>query len=530
MAEQEELSSVSSGEKSTRSDRLSPTEQAKEEAQRSREETIEQSPAVSFENTDGNKETPSDGVGGSAQNSSGSRGARSKSPKVGGRDISPKRDVRSRRPKGDEGIEKSGQPANGIDQSGHSINRLGRSNHRTSPKRDARIKRSKGYEGMEKLGQPADGIDQSGHSINRLGRSNHRQQPANGIDRSAHSQGRSNHRRKSPHQNGNTGRGGPTLSWKSDPEASFSDWRVEIYYNDYCEPDVYNLHRNIVGYGPRKSSFLTREFIQSKETISHDNDANENDAKATRLDLTEAQAQVFPMILDFMYYTKEVKQSLTAERACAVYKLSEKLELPALQNSIAEFYRKNLSVNNMGEFLNAASKANIDRLLLASRAKIGTLIIEKPKLASHVPPKFLAEILEVSQKQLEELRSKEPEKYPQELELSQSKHWSKVAYVCASHNESIMTTELFEQLTSAESLPAIDVSVALKFLALDAKFHQETSEYTSLQQRCFKSITNDWEAFQKGYSSPESMMHSLKGLPSQILADILVKSMNRPQS
>ena len=61
------------------------------------------------------------------------------------------------------------------------------------------------------------------------------------------------------------------------------------------------------------------------------------------------------------------------------------------------------------------------------------------ELSRLVPPKFMADILWISRKQLDEARSKEPDKYTEELVISQSKYWSKAACICAAQNESILT-------------------------------------------------------------------------------------------
>jgi hypothetical protein len=148
--------------------------------------------------------------------------------------------------------------------------------------------------------------------------------------------------------------------------------------------------------------------------------------------------------------------------------------------------------------------------MLVAKAKIGSLITEKPELAGLVPPKFLADILEIGRQQLLELREKNPEKYTRRLELSQSRHWSKAAYICASHNESVLTKKLFEQLTNEVSLPAIDPSVAVKLLALDSKFNKGSSESTCLQKRCVESMSDDWDTFRQGFDNPDGASDALK--------------------
>jgi hypothetical protein len=373
-----------------------------------------------------------------------------------------------------------------------------------------------------------EGLDVSPTSGNKRS-SGHRSTTAKSTNSNDGLSRRSGHRRTNGNSHGRLA-GGPRITWKADPEESFSDWRIEVYYDQMGgERDVYHIHRNICGFGPRKSDYLLQDFRSLSRDVVYD-----SEACVTRLDLPAARAHVFPMVLDFMYYSQESKQTLTAERACHVFKLAELLSIPGLQKAIADFYMKNLSLKNMGEFLTAANQNKADGLLVVSKAKIGQMITEKPELSGLVPPKFLADILLISRKQLDEAREKEPEKYSEELVKSQSRYWSKAACICAAHNEGILTRKLFDALTSEESLPFIDSSVAPKLLSLDAKFNPQggkgknSGKFTSLQRRCVDSISEDFRAFQRGFSSPEAVSETLTEVPSHVLAAILVKSMNRP--
>ncbi len=132
---------------------------------------------------------------------------------------------------------------------------------------------------------------------------------------------------------------GPRITWKAVLEESFSDWRIEVCYDQMGgERDVYHIHRNIYGFGPRKSDYLLQDF----RSLSRRDVVYGGKAYITRLDLPAACAHDFPMVLDFMYYSQESKQTLTAERAaCHVFKLAKLLSIPGLQKAIADFYIKN---------------------------------------------------------------------------------------------------------------------------------------------------------------------------------------------
>ena len=346
--------------------------------------------------------------------------------------------------------------------------------------------------------------------------------------------------------------GSKRVSWKSDPKESFSDWTLHVVYRDSNQKrriDVYHVHRNVVGFGHRKSNFLLRDIMRAevqefvdfdasnqtelelKELINSGNKAKKEKKEITRLKLPmESQARSVPMVLDFMYYTNETKQRMSADRSCNVFKVAEGLEVQALQKAIGEFYMKNLSLKNLGEFLTAATKVKADKLLTICKAKIGQMITVKPELSSMVPPKFMADILSISSKQLNEARRKEPKRYTGELVVSQSRYWSKAACICAAKNEAIMTQTLFSRLTSEESLPYIDVSATPKLLSMESTFLESTTkrranQLTSLQRRCVESIGNDFDAFQECFDSHDEIAESLKHLPSNILSEILMKLM-----
>jgi hypothetical protein len=114
------------------------------------------------------------------------------------------------------------------------------------------------------------------------------------------------------------------ISWMSSPADSFSDWRVEIQQKETVKVDVYNLHRNVLGYGARKSEYFAKQFQEDRVVNGY---YAMKSPKVTQLDLPEAWANLFPLVLDFLYYNRDKQSKLTAERACALFKWAEFLEV-----------------------------------------------------------------------------------------------------------------------------------------------------------------------------------------------------------
>jgi BTB/POZ domain len=281
--------------------------------------------------------------------------------------------------------------------------------------------------------------------------------------------------------------------------------------------DVYNIHRNIVGFGSRRSNWMCKQFIRQIDDKNYAAGSN-----ITKFSLPSLQAEVFPMVLDFMYYTNEVKQKLTAEKACCVFLIAEMMDIPPLQEALDAFYRKSLSWKNITEFLMAATSFKAERLLWSSNVKLGSLVMENPELAGLVRPNFLIDLLKINKEQVRELQTKSPELYPDKLKRSQSRIWSRAAYACAMHNTKLMNKGWFDTMTDEACLPEIDPKVALQFLIMDSGYNPETTEYRSLQTRCVTSITENWEEFSSGFSSKDELKREILKLPSRLLNDILL--------
>eukprot|EP00980_Cylindrotheca_fusiformis_P022970 scaffold9951_cov146-Cylindrotheca_fusiformis.AAC.14 len=114
------------------------------------------------------------------------------------------------------------------------------------------------------------------------------------------------------------------ISWRSDPKHSFSDWRVEITVKETGTIEVYYLHRNVLGYGVRKSEYFSRQFQEDRVVNGY---YETKSPQVTKLVLPKAWANLFPLVLDFLYYNRDTKFKVTADRACALFKWAEFLEV-----------------------------------------------------------------------------------------------------------------------------------------------------------------------------------------------------------
>ena len=110
------------------------------------------------------------------------------------------------------------------------------------------------------------------------------------------------------------------LSWRSDPESSHSDWTIEIIVAGEKTPTTYNVHCNIIGYGPKKSEYFGSILDPSKGFA-------ESQSRTSRIELEKIAADAFPAFLDYLYAPKDQERKrIKNENAVALkYLVSPRL-------------------------------------------------------------------------------------------------------------------------------------------------------------------------------------------------------------
>ena len=316
---------------------------------------------------------------------------------------------------------------------------------------------------------------------------------------------------------GDISKNGKKISWTSDPVATSSDRRVEIYVKDSDEVHIYDLHERVICSGRRRSGYFAKEVIKESKGLK-------KDVGRTRIRLSKSQAEVFPLVLDYLYYSKEADDMLSVDRACDLYILSGHLEIPKIQTSIADFYYHYICFENMRRFLNCASNHGAHYLVNVSRSKIAQLLMEYPESATLIRPKLLISITNVMNKyrwrpyhgnrQLHR-RDKQTPLDPG-LRYSISRLWSKAVFICLDHNKHRLTEDKMRKLTTEKALPEIDSTVAMGLINLESRFNAGSTECSPLQQRCVKAMTDDFSEIQKRFPTPSAMVQALERLPFHV--------------
>jgi hypothetical protein len=252
----------------------------------------------------------------------------------------------------------------------------------------------------------------------------------------------------------------------------------------------------------------------------------ENLNGTSRIALEDSRADVFPLLLDFIY-CGQIPEQWTAAAAAALHHLSEYFDMPRLRDMVETFYQQHLTMSTLVNFISQAKEHHAETLLqIAVKKSVQHLLEIDPLTARQLGPDLLLQILKKNQ------------------ELGNRRygfHVSKLVAACCCRRNSTTTIsqeeelqgndlqhskDLFDQLTDIQILPYIESKAAVYLLSIDAEsyYSPPQPELTCLQQRCAQSITEKWSSIRARLPTDEALSQALAKVPSHILIDILMKA------
>jgi hypothetical protein len=154
------------------------------------------------------------------------------------------------------------------------------------------------------------------------------------------------------------------LTWRRDPEESFSDWTIVVSRKvevEQCEAEVeppatYYVHKHIVGAGPRSSEYFCNVF-QNTELA-------ESKTSTTVLELKTSAALAFSDMMDFIYMNREA--NLSSETAVAVRHLATYFCVPTLFEHTNNFIQQDIGTSNIHVYLQEALLYHDDTMIQAT--------------------------------------------------------------------------------------------------------------------------------------------------------------------
>jgi BTB/POZ domain len=340
-----------------------------------------------------------------------------------------------------------------------------------------------------------------------------------------------------------------SLSWRADPRTSFSDWTLEVLgIEDGVKKSssLYYAHSNVIAWGPRKGGFFVQLF---QERMNQRPPSN-----MSRIQVSPAEAEIFPIMLDFMYCENSLP--LSADKACILYAMADKFVIPQLQKAIQKFVERYLSLGQMIEFIQYAreqkdyTNKEIDKLVLCAVSKLCGYLVKRPAEAKDVDPKLLLYTLEQRAKVLKKLKAEDPQTYTGEWEAERSELLSKVVAECcnaATTEDQKMSGGEYPNLTRSQfqkmmtHLPALDDHAAMTLMHVDRKLTPKTKAMagvsnlspeplekgspSSFDDKCVEVMAARWRKgmLQKSEKENARLIEFLEELSPKVLAKLLVK-------
>jgi BTB/POZ domain len=259
------------------------------------------------------------------------------------------------------------------------------------------------------------------------------------------------------------------LSWRLDPDLSFSDWTIKVIHQNLNLCDSYHVHKQILSLGPYRSEFFARVLFSK--------DFQTEGQSVTAVELDHEAAVVFPQVLDFIY-TPDHSLQMTHENAIVLRFLARVLGISLLSKMVLEFICKDITLENVISYLKGSYLYEDERIqTVASKlcaTQIQSIDMDSP-LLEEFKPDFFARVVASSD-------IKDSSKC--HLTILITKYFSL-------HN---LDEDILAELLKHVEVPRIDYLSAMKLLKILSTFErsQEIETFDRLQRRCANILTENW--------------------------------------
>ena len=310
----------------------------------------------------------------------------------------------------------------------------------------------------------------------------------------------------------------PVPTWRGNPKKTLSDWKIVVVTSEFEEDSkTYHVHKSILATGPRSSKYFAKLFLEKGEEGER---KSTNEARTTRIELDEQDAESFPLLLDFIYnvgHQRKVSQNdtslslvigdgFTVNNAVSLRHLARVFDCEGLMLAVNKFIQQDLSLKTGPLYLMQAYSYQ-DRRLVESAKR---LCIENfPRLDTNAVLKFplplFRSIVCSVMRRAKSTTTTDGESTFSEDENVSSYHLSDVVCQYLEKHPKIATAKLLLELTDKKVMPQIAPEAAIGFTAiardLDSRdIAPESEEWHGLIilcERCAKAVVNEygWQDF-----------------------------------
>ena len=319
------------------------------------------------------------------------------------------------------------------------------------------------------------------------------------------------------------------LTWRMDPETSFSDWTLQVSHDDSIldEIDTYHVHKVILAVGPRRSEYFANCFVQSMQ---------EQMTNTTKVTYSRDMAALFPILLDYIYGGCTGLFS-NPQQAIGAYKLADYFQIQGLGEESVKYLDAFMAKMSITDF----PMLFHDLLETESLLKRATEKLAKyaPRLtdtvACQLPIDILLSLIEQaridafsSPSSLSNqrdgyffgLRAAEQEAKEQRM--------SALIVSWLEQNRESLTSERFQEILGIllnYTLNSISALTLLIIEGMNSDELQEDAPLTQLQTKCVKLVA-EVERFRENsrMKTEVDLLQRLRLLPKHILCHILARS------
>jgi len=268
---------------------------------------------------------------------------------------------------------------------------------------------------------------------------------------------------------------GDQLSWRLDPKVSFSDWTiivtpVDADTNKKTSSSVeYHVHRSMIAVGPRRSKYFS-SIMRSPSALSEHIDST------SKISLDPNAADVFPIMLDYMYSAHNVPLDIITPQAPPLRFLASYFDVRPLLHDVNNFIRKDLSCTTAPIYLAEGDVYHDENLIdLAIRVIAENVEGIYIGFLAALPPHLFHRVVKSPK-----LRCK-------------SSWLSKIVSEFCRTQEELIDGEMLLELTGEDMMPEIIEEEAMFLLKLSADLGIDEDGEGSLKRRCIQTCAALWK-------------------------------------
>ncbi len=297
------------------------------------------------------------------------------------------------------------------------------------------------------------------------------------------------------------------FTWRLDPRESLSDFMIEVVIKGKTHGEIYHVHKSVLAIGPKRSTYFARAFFsppppeaQQQSAAKLNETRNEwlscggieeimkddvdPQSSLIRFQLHQMAADVFPVLLDYMY-SNQGQITITTENAVPLYSLAALLEIKPLRRRVRDFWTQDLSMENLCKYYQRAH------------------IFKEKRLIAHAEEYCVQHIFQVHESVVVDiLATVDPFFFLRVVTMptigegtTTSLRLSLLIAVYCNIHKAELDSSMFWALTDASHLPKLEIKAARTFLELEDKICgvECRHQMSPLKNRCIAVLAENWD-------------------------------------